>query len=183
MAEILLPTAEKQDIIKKETDKIQTVLSDTQYIKKQFPVSGGTDWAEYSNIRKIEFEKEVKQDVYVTALSVTGGGALLQAVIGGSEYGTRFSGAIRITVDGVVTFHTRSDKGGSYSTGVMMATDNSPTGLEYPYIAPNTITKSFVHLYRPIFFKESLKIEHTLIGIDAPQKCSIKYLLKSKQGV
>lgn len=92
MAEIHLPTKATQDSIKTETDKIQSVRNDTQFIKNQFPISGGTDFSD--GIPKF-LGAVTTNSVGVTAVSVQGSGILV--AISNTNSGANF---ISIDIDG-----------------------------------------------------------------------------------
>lgn len=75
--EINIPSAEKQDQIKEETDKIQGVKDNTDYIRGQFPldVSGGTDWSTTQGF--FTYEEGTQGNTRDTLLDITGSGYLI----------------------------------------------------------------------------------------------------------
>lgn len=198
MSEINLPTKTTQDAIKLQTDKMTDVKNKTDLIGVANPstantatimnylkqlenkitnISGGTDWSVYQQ-RQISGSFTPTSNVYSTILAVNGGGALIHAEANGSNSGIQFSGLLRITIDDVVVFHGRTAATSASYTGVTVTEGSSPLGLTHPYINISANTSSFVNLYRPLFFHNSLKIESTIAGSSTSQSYNIKYLLK-----
>ena len=196
MPEISLPTKANQDVIKLQTDKITDIKSKTDLIGSANPttadtstlmnylkqlenkianISGGTDWSEYKQLQ-LSGDITPASNVYSTLLSVTGEGALIYADANGSNSGTQYSGMLRITVDGVIMFHARTNANNSSFVGVRM--QENAFGLSLPFVNTSYGTAGYVELYRPIFFKKSLKIESTIAGASVSQSYRIKYLLK-----
>jgi hypothetical protein len=139
--------------------------------------SGAIDWGVCDIFNTLTGSANVTSNVYSTILNVTGEGGLISAKAAGSTNGTQYSGLIRITIDGVVVFHGKS--GNSASSFVGVEYDPNAIGLALPYIDTSTlVTNAYTKLFAPITFKQSLKIEITLVGLSSSQPYLYKYLLK-----